>query len=113
MLSHKIRHYTVALGLVALAGLTGASAAGFVHNGRAPAQGEASRPVPAGELPEVVVHAPHDLGEITVHVRRDLGHVLVTAGRAPAATLAEVVVTVPRDARAGGGAGLARLASAR
>lgn len=113
MFTNRMRHYSVAFGLLALAGLTGASAAGYVHNGRVPAPAAESRPTPAGELPEVVVHAPHDLGEITVRVRRELGHVLVGTERAPATTLAEVVVTAPRAAHAGGGAGLARLASAR
>ena len=96
MLTNKSRHFAVALGLVAIAAMTAASAAG--HARHAKMQNE-SLPVPSGDLGEVVVHAPHDLGEVIVHAPHDLGEVLVTVHRVPVegAYLAEVVVTVPRE----------------
>ena len=101
MLTNKIRHSAIALGLVAIAAVTGASAAGFVRYG-AQAAASAPLPVPSGDLGEVIVHAPHDLGEVIVHAPRDLGEVLVTIPREPAAGayLAHVVVTVPRESDA-------------
>ena len=102
MFTNKIRHWAVALGLVAVAvaGVTGASAAGFVHH--APAARTEALPVPSGDLGEVIVHAPHDLGEVIVHAPRDLGEVLVTVHREPVegAYLAHVIVTVPRESDA-------------
>jgi hypothetical protein len=98
MYTNKIRHIAVALGLVAVAAVTGASAAGFArHN--APTVRTETLPVPSGDLGEVIVHAPHDLGEVVVHAPHDLGEVLVTVHREPVAGsyLAEVIVTVPRD----------------
>lgn len=96
MYTNKIRHWAVALGLVAFAGITGASAAGFVHH--TPARSQAL-PVPSGDLGEVVVVAPRYLGEAALRARHDLGEVLVTVHREPVdgAYLAHVVVTVPRD----------------
>jgi hypothetical protein len=100
MYTNKIRHIAVALGLVAVAVVTGASAAGFAHRASA-ARGE-TLPVPAGDLGEVIVHAPRDLGEVIVHASHDLGEVLVVVPRTPVsgAYLAEVVVTVPREGAA-------------
>ncbi|HUO79386.1 MAG TPA: hypothetical protein VMU00_04525 [Steroidobacteraceae bacterium] len=98
MFTNKIRHIAVAMGLVAVAVVTGASAASYVrHN--APTRVE-TLPVPSGDLGEVIVYAPHDLGEVIVHAPHDLGEVLVTVHREPpvdGAFLAEVVVTVPRE----------------
>ncbi len=90
MNTNKIRHIAVALGLVAVAVVTGASAAGFAHRAAPATRGE-TLPVPAGDLGEVIVHAPHDLGEV-----------LVIVPRTPlsGAYLAEVVVTVPREGAA-------------
>jgi len=98
MYTNKIRHIAVALGLVAVAVVTGASAAGFVRHNSAAVRIEAL-PVPSGDLGEVVVHAPHDLGEVIVHAPHDLGEVLVVVHREPVegAYLAHVVVTVPRE----------------
>jgi len=98
MYTNKIRHIAVALGLVAVAVVTGASAAGFAHRAAPAARGE-TLPVPAGDLGEVIVHAPHDLGEVIVHAPHDLGEVLVVVPRTPVSGtyLAEVVVTVPRE----------------
>jgi len=101
MTTNKIRHTAVALGLVAVAAVTGASAASFVrHN--APAVRTETLPVPSGDLGEIIVHAPHDLGEVVVHAPHDLGEVLVIVHREPAegAYLAHVVVTVPREENA-------------
>ena len=98
MTTNKIRHLAVALGLVAVAAVTGASAAGFArHN--APTARTETLPVPSGDLGEVIVHAPHDLGEVIVHAPHDLGEVLVIVHREPVegAYLAHVVVTVPRE----------------
>jgi hypothetical protein len=80
--------------------VTGASAAGFAH--RAAATRSEALPIPAGDLGEVIVHAPHDLGEVIVHAPHDLGEVLVVVPRTPVsgAYLAEVVVTVPREGAA-------------
>ena len=98
MLTNKIRHWAVALGLAAVAAVTGASAAGFARHASTPVHTE-RLPVPSGDLGEVVVHAPHDLPEVIVHAPHDLGEVLVTVHRAPVdgAYLAHVVVTVPRE----------------
>jgi hypothetical protein len=99
MLTNKIRHWVVALGLVAVAGITGASAAGFVRHAGARVE---AMPVPSGDLGEVIVHAPHDLGEVIVHAPHDLGEILVTVHREPVegAYLAHVIVTVPRESGA-------------
>jgi len=96
MLSNKIRHVAVALGLFAVAAMTAASAAGHARHAKMESE---SLPVPSGDLGEVVVHAPHDLGEVIVHAPHDLGEVLVTVHRVPVegTYLAEVVVTVPRE----------------
>ena len=101
MYTNKIRHIAVALGLVAVAVVTGASAAGFAHRAAPAARGE-TLPVPAGDLGEVIVPAPHDLGEVVVHAPHALGEVLVIVHREPAegAYLAHVVVTVPREENA-------------
>lgn len=101
MFTNKIRHWAVALGLVAVAAVTAASAAGFAHRAATPSRTE-SLPLPSGDLGEVIVHAPHDLGEVVVHAPHDLGEVLVTVHREPAegAYLAHVVVTVPRESDA-------------
>jgi hypothetical protein len=98
MYTNKIRHIAVALGLVAVAVVTGASAAGFARHNAAAVRTE-TLPVPSGDLGEVVVHAPHDLGEVIVHAPHDLGEVLVIVHPEPVdgAYLAEVVVTVPRE----------------
>jgi len=98
MNTNKIRHIAVALGLVAVAVVTGASAAGFAHHAAPTARTE-TLPVPSGDLGEVIVHAPHDLGEVIVHAPHDLGEVLVVVPREPVAGayLAEVIVTVPRE----------------
>jgi hypothetical protein len=102
MYTNKIRHWAVALGLVAVAGITGASAAGYTHHGRLPAGRSETLPVPSGDLGEVIVHAPGDLGEVIVHAPRDLGEVLVNVHREPVegAYLAHVIVTVPREGSA-------------
>jgi hypothetical protein len=100
MFSSKMRHWVVALGLVAVAGVTASSAAGFVHAGRATAPAASGSPVVvSGDLGEVVVRAPHDLAEVIVHAPHDLGEVLVMVAPAPAGGtyLADVVVTAPRD----------------
>ena len=97
MNNSTVRHWVVALGLVAVAGITGASAAGFVTHARHGAP--VAAPVVSGDLGEVVIVAPADLGEVVVHAPHDLGDVMVEArrtGPAPA-YLAEVVVTAPRD----------------
>ena len=98
MFTNKTRHWTVALGLVAIAGFTAASAGGLVHPANPGARSE-TLPVPSGDLGEVIVHAPGDLGEVIVHAPHDLGEVLVSVRRSEAepAYLAQVVVTVPRE----------------
>ncbi len=98
MTTNKIRHWAVALGLVAVAGMTAASAAGYARHTAAPAAHFDAMPVASGDLGEVIVYAPHDLGEVIVHAPHDLGEVLVTVHRTPAegTYLAEVVVTAPR-----------------
>jgi hypothetical protein len=104
MFSNTMRHWVVALGLVAVAGVTAASGAGFGHATRqAPPAARASLPAVSGDLGEVVVYAPGDLGEVIVRAPHDLGEVLVTVGRTPleGAYMAEVVVTAPRDGGAG------------
>ncbi len=90
MFTNKIRRFTVALGLVAVAAVTGASAAGFAHRTATPVPSE-RLPVPSGDLGEVIVHAPHDLAAL-----------LLTVDREPVegAYLAHVIVTVPREAGA-------------
>ena len=101
MFNTTMRHLVVALGLVAVAGVTGASAAGYVKHTRQAL--ETSAPVVvSGDLGEVVIHAPGDLGEVVVFAPHDLGNVLVEAPRSAAGApyLAEVLVTAPRnDAR--------------
>jgi hypothetical protein len=102
MSSSTMRHWVVALGLVAVAGVTAASAAGFGHtvHGAAGPAARGSLPVfVSGDLGEVVVYAPGDLGEVVVHAPHDLGEVLVNVARTPPAGtyLAEVVVTATRD----------------
>ena len=101
MSKNKLRRFAVALGLVAIAAVTGASAAGFARHSATPARTE-PLPAPSGDLGEVIVHAPHELGEVIVHASRDLGEVLVTVRREPveAAYLAHVIVTAPREAGA-------------
>jgi hypothetical protein len=98
MFTSKIRHWAVALGMVAVAGITAASAAGLVRHTAAPAARIETLPVPSGDLGEVVVYAPHDLGEVIVHAPHDLGEVLVNVRREPVAGsyFAHVIVTVPR-----------------
>jgi hypothetical protein len=98
MFSTKIRHWVVAVGLIAAAGVTAESARGFSH-GHAPTTSAAQGlPVPTGDLGEVVVRAPHDLGEIVVRAPHDLADVLVNVRPMPAAGayLAEVTVTASR-----------------
>ena len=99
MFSTTKRHLVVALGLIAVAGVTGASAAGYVTHTRHAV--ETSAPVVSGDLGEVVVHAPGELGEVVVFAPHDLGNVLVEARRSTAGApyLAEVLVTAPRDDR--------------
>jgi hypothetical protein len=104
MFTSKMRHWVVALGLVAVVGVTGASAAGFVNHARHTGQAtteSGQAPVVSGDLGEVVIHAPNDLGEVVVFAPHDLGNVLVEARRTGAAPayLAEIVVTAPRDDR--------------
>jgi len=99
MFTNKTRHLVVALALVAVAGITATSAAGFVHNGSEAATAtDSSRPMVSGDLGEVVVLAPHDLGEVIVHAPHDLGEVLVNVARepAPGTYLAQIEVTAPR-----------------
>jgi hypothetical protein len=101
MLSNKIRHWAVALGLVAIVCVTAASASGLAHH----AKGQEDRselPVPSGDLGEVIVHGRAELGDVVPAIH-DLGEVLVTVHRMPAdgAFLAEVVVTVPRAGTTG------------
>ncbi len=90
MPKNKLRRLAVALGLAAIAAVTGTSAAGFVHHPATPARAE-PLPVPSGDLGEVIVHAPHDLAAL-----------LLTVDREPVegAYLAHVIVTVPREAGA-------------
>ena len=98
MFSTTMRHLVVAVALVAVAGVTGASAAGYVHTRHTL---ETAAPVVSGDLGEVVVHAPSDLGEVIVYAPHDLGNVLVEARRSTAGApyLAEILVTAPRDDR--------------
>ena len=101
MVKSTVRHWVVAVGLVAVAGITGASAAGFVTHARHNATIATPAPAVGGDLGEVVIIAPADLGEVVVHAPHDLGNVMVEArrtGPAPA-YLAEVIVTAPRDDR--------------
>jgi hypothetical protein len=102
MNTNKIRHLAVALCLVAVAGVTAASAAGLTRHVPRTAQPAGMLPVPDGDLGEIVVHAPGDLGEVIVHAPHDLGEVLVNVHRepAPGEYLAQVVVTVPRASAA-------------
>ncbi len=102
MFTNTLRHWAVALGLVAIICVTAASAAGHTK-GQA---GREALPIPSGDLGEIVVHGRAELGDVVrVH---DLGEVLVTVHRQPVegSYLAEVVVTVPRlaasDARSDG-----------
>jgi hypothetical protein len=109
MFSSKMRHWIVALGLVAAASVAASSAAGLgSHVQRVPAAGieREAMPVASGDLGEVVIYAPGDLGEIVVHAPHDLGDVLVMVPRLPppGVYLAKIVVTATRD----GGAMLAR-----
>jgi hypothetical protein len=87
MLTTKFRHWAVALGLVAVAGVTGASAAGVVHRSAA-AFTRTGLPVPSGDLGEIVVTAPRDLPEVIVTVHRE---------PVEGELLAHVIVTVPRE----------------
>ncbi|MBS0393377.1 MAG: hypothetical protein JSR54_02065 [Proteobacteria bacterium] len=87
MLTNKFRHWLVALTLVAVAGVTAASAAGLTAHRGATHRTDAL-PIPSGDLGEVVVHAPRDLGEVVVTVHRQ---------PVDGEFLAEVVVTVPRE----------------
>lgn len=98
MFTTTMRHLVVAVGLVAVAGVTGASAAGYVKHTRTSVEAPAPVVV-SGDLGEVVVHAPNDLGEVIVYAPHDLGNVLVEARRSTAGApyLAEVVVTASRD----------------
>jgi hypothetical protein len=102
MFSSKMRHWVVAIGLVAVVGITASSAAGFGSHARQIPAATIERqamPLANGDLGEVVVYAPGDLGEIIVHAPHDLGEVLVMASRLPPAGvyLAKIVVTAPRD----------------
>jgi hypothetical protein len=98
MLSRQIRHWVVALGLVTVAGVTAASAAGSVNGLRQSLQMGASAPLVSGDLGEIVVVAPHDLGEIIVRAPHDLDDVLVEVRSLPPSGqyLATVVVTASR-----------------
>ena len=93
MLSRQIRHWAVAIGLVAAVGITAASAAGSV-TGRFHAASTAT-PAVSGDLGEVVVIAPRDFSEVVVRAPHDLGDVLVDVRGLPAAGqyLADIVVT--------------------
>ncbi len=109
MFTNKIRHWAVALGLVAIVCVTAASAAGLTHHAKGPAGRGEQLPVPSGDLGEVIVHGHAALGDVAPAIH-DLGEVLVNVHREPVegAYLAEVVVTVPRtgtaDTRADGAA---------
>jgi hypothetical protein len=103
MLNRTVRHLVVAEALVAVAGLTAASAAGSAGTRSSqrmstPPTARQVLPQVSGDLGEVIVRAPGDLGEIVVHAPGDLGEVLVSAARLPAdgQLMAEVVVTAPR-----------------
>ncbi len=104
MFNSTKRHSVVGLALVAFAGVTAASAAGYVSHSshKAPASQTTAAPVVSGDLGEVVITAPGELGEVVVFAPHDLGNVLVEARRTGAAPamLAEVIVTAPRDDRA-------------
>ena len=95
MLSRQIRQWVVAFGLVAAAGITGASASSSAGGLHRAARLVASPPVVSGELGEIVVRAPHDLGEVVVRAPHELNDVLVQVRPLPASGqyLAQVVVT--------------------
>jgi hypothetical protein len=102
MLNRTIRHWLVAVALVAVAGVTAASASGLVHGSRQVSPIITERtgsPVVSGDLGEVIVYAPGNFGAGVIHAPHDLGEVLVEVPREPAATtyLAEIVVSVPRE----------------
>lgn len=77
MFSSKVRRLTVAVALVAVAGV--ATAKGFGGHHRT----DFVTPVIGGDLGEVVVYAPGDLGEVVVRAPQDLPEVRVSATRAP------------------------------
>ena len=102
MLNRTIRHWMVAIGLVAVAGITAASAAGLVRaacHTPATASEHAGIAAVSGDLGEVTVYAPMTLGAGLIHAPHDLGEVLVQVPRLPAADtfLAQIVVSAPRD----------------
>ncbi len=100
MFTSKIRHGLVAVAILAVAGATVASAAGFAR--RDSVGDRALPPQISGDLGEVVVYAPHDLGEIVVYAPRDLADIQVrlTGRSAVSGDLGEIVVTAPRMRRA-------------
>ncbi|HXQ64322.1 MAG TPA: hypothetical protein VN787_05665 [Steroidobacteraceae bacterium] len=105
MLNRTIRHWMVAVGLVAIAGVTAASASGLVrasHQASSAAIERIDPPTVGGDLGEVVVYAPGNFGAGVIHAPHDLGEVLVLVPREPTAKtfLAQIVVTAPRDSAA-------------
>jgi len=119
MFSRTIRHTLVALGLVAVAGVTASSAAGLVHATRHLPLSTAERvglPTATGDLGEVVVRVPGNFGAGVVHGPHDLGEVLVEVPRAPVAQIyfTPIVVTARRDdSAAPAGVAVATVAAVR
>jgi len=99
MFSTTMRHWVVAVALITVAGVTGASAAAYGKHTRQALETPAPIVV-SGDLGEVVIHAPGDLGEVVVFAPHDLGNVMVEARRSTAGApyLADVIVTAPREA---------------
>lgn len=100
MLKRTVRHAAVAVGLFAIVGITASTAAGFagVHHGQAQGVERDAMPTPAGDLGEVIIHAPGELGEIVVHAPHDLADVRVSVRRSDSDRyLAQVVVSAPRS----------------